>query len=597
MDTEDEQGSRPGAEGQRPIKAAHALRAALNAGYTRSDLRSDIQAGLTVGIVALPLSMALAIATGVPPQHGLYTAIIGGALIALLGGSTVQVSGPTAAFVVILAPITAKFGLAGLAVATFLAGLLQLLMGLSGFGRFIQYIPYPVTIGFTSGIAVVIATLQLKDFLGLTVASMPEHYIEKVAVLARAMPTLRVEDLCVGALTLAILVLGGRFLKKLPVPLVALLASVGLALLIEALVPGSDIALIRDKFATLDAPNGIPEGLPPIGLPWNFHAPLDPAITWNMGTAKELLLASFAIAMLGAIESLLSAVVADGMTGKTHDPNAELVGQGIGNMAVPFFGGFAATGAIARTATNIRFGARTPVAAITHAAFILLTMLLIAPYLGYLPMAALAALLLRVAWHMAEVRHFAHTLSDAPRSDKAVLLICFGLTVAIDMVVSVTAGVMLAALLFMRRMSDVTSVRLVTDSHGHPKTAVPGLVVYEVAGPLFFGAAQKAMSVLLATRREARVILLDMRSVPVMDITGLVNLESAIERIEKMGVFVVLGGVNSQPLHLMAKRNLKRVRASMKVMGSFDAAMEEAARIASGGTPSGPGAHPCLGAH
>ncbi|MFQ5736474.1 MAG: C4-dicarboxylic acid transporter DauA [Thermodesulfobacteriota bacterium] len=560
---------------------AQALTSAFREGYTFNDFRKDASAGAIVGVVALPLAMALAIASGVPPQHGLYTAIVAGALIALIGGSRVQVSGPTAAFVVILVPITAKFGFAGLAVATLFAGGIQLIMGFAGLGRLIQFIPYPVVIGFTSGIAVVIATLQIKDFFGLTMGPMPEHYIEKVAAIARALPTFRPADLVVGGITLFILTFWNRVFKKIPAPLFALIAAALIGVMIEHFFPGVDVATIRDRFGTPASPDGVPHGFPPFGWPWSFHAPGDHVVAFTPGVLKELLLASFAIAMLGSIESLLSAIVADGMTGQRHDPNSELVGQGIGNIVAPFFGGFAATGAIARTATNIRFGGRTPVAAVVHAVFILVSVLLLAPYLGYLPMAALAALMLRVAWHMSEAKHFFHTVRVAPRGDVAVLFTCFGLTVVFDMVVSVSVGVMLAALLFMRRMAYVTEARLVDEGPGaEDRPRVEGVLIYEIAGPLFFGAAQAAVSALMTIQNNARVVVLDMRKVPVMDITGLINLESALAQFEKLGVYTILAGMGSQPLHLMAREYMHRDRKLVRIRKSFDKALVEASVLA-----------------
>ncbi len=559
---------------------AKAVVSTFREGYTIKDLKSDISAGAIVGIVALPLSMALAIASGVPPQHGLYTAIVAGAFIALLGGSRVQVSGPTAAFVVILVPITAKFGFAGLAVATVFAGVIQLVMGFSGFGRLIQFIPYPVVVGFTSGIAVVIATLQIKDFMGLSMGPMPGHYAEKVAAIARALPTFSSADLAIGAVTLFILTFWGKVFKKIPAPLFALIAAAVLGVMVERFFPGVNVVTIRDRFSTPAAPYGVPQGFPPFGVPWGFHAPGDPAIAFTPAVLKELLFASFAIAMLGAIESLLSAVVADGMTGRRHDPDSELVGQGIGNMIAPFFGGFAATGAIARTATNIRFGARSPISSVVHAVFILASVFLLAPYLGYLPMAALAALMLRVAWHMSEAKHFVHTVRVAPRSDVAVLFVCFGLTVVFDMVISVTVGVMLAALLFMRRMSEVTSARLVEDVPGGDRPQIEGVLIYQIAGPLFFGAAQKAISALKIIQNNVRVVVLDMRRVHVMDITGLVNLESALDQFEKLGIYTVVAGAGSQPLHLMAREYMHRDRKFVRIRKSYDRALVEAGTLA-----------------
>jgi len=553
------------------LQPATALRRALRHGYTGKDLRADILAGIVVGIVALPLSMALAVASGVAPQYGLYTAIVAGAVVAALGGSMVQVSGPTAAFVVLLAPISAKFGVGGLVTATVLAGIILMLMGVLRLGGLIQFVPYPVTTGFTAGIAVVIATLQLKDFFGLTVAKMPEHYLERVTALARAFPTLRWQDLSVGLLTLALLLLWPRITRKVPAPLVALgLAGIAAAVLTH-FVPGFAVATIRSRFSYEIGGQifqGIPQ-LPPLPvLPWHLPGADGKPLGLSLDLLRELTPPAFAIAMLGAIESLLSAVVADGMTGGSHDPDAELLAQGTGNIIAPFFGGIAATGALARTATNVRSGARSPIAAIVHALFVLLSVLALAPVLGYLPMASLAALLLIVAWNMSEAKHFAHALRVAPRSDVLVLLTCFFLTVVFDMVVSVTVGVMLAALLFMRRMAEVSGVRLV-DQHplltGLPKD----VLVYEVAGPLFFGAAQKAMSALHRTPTGISVVLLDLSAVPAMDATGMVSLEAAVERLQALGVFVVLAGVQKQPMHVLARSGIHRGRKGEKKITVF----------------------------
>ncbi|MFL6200657.1 MAG: C4-dicarboxylic acid transporter DauA [Thermoanaerobaculia bacterium] len=552
-----------------PVRPAVALRTALRRGYHREDLRADLLAGIVVGIVALPLSMALAVASGVAPQHGLYTAILGGAVIAALGGSNVQVSGPTAAFVVLLAPISARFGLGGLVMATLMAGLILCLMGTLRLGGLIQFVPYPVTTGFTAGIAVVIATLQLKDFLGLTTGPMPETYLERIGVLARALPTVEWDDLAVGAFTLAVLLLWPRVTRKIPSPLVALGIAGAAAVLATNLVPGFEVATIQSRF------HGIPQVLPMPVLPWHLPGADGQPLGLSFGLLRDLLPSAFAIAMLGAIESLLSAVVADGMTGGSHDPDAELLAQGTGNILAPFFGGIAATGALARTATNVRSGARTPFAGIFHSAFVLLAVLLLAPVLGYLPMASLAALLLLVAWNMSEVKHFAHAMRVAPKSDVAVLLLCFGLTVVFDMVVSVTVGVVLAALLFMRRMAEVSDVRLV-DQHPLVKGLPKDVLVYEVAGPLFFGAAQKAMSALQRVPTGISAVLLDLSSVPAMDATGLVALEGTVERLQKMGIYVILAGVQMQPLRVLAKSGIHKRRDRIAVYRSMERAVAAA---------------------
>jgi SulP family sulfate permease len=561
------------------IKIASALRKTFKAGYKLSDFGRDILAGIVVGIIALPLSMALAIASGVPPQHGIYTAIVAGGLIALLGGSAVQVSGPTAAFVVILSPIAATYGLGGLLIATMMAGLLLIAAGLARLGRLIEFIPYPVTTGFTAGIAVVIATLQLRDFLGLKIAHMPDHFIERACAIGKALPTLGSGDLAIGLVTLFILIVLPRFTKVIPAALVALPVGALLAYLLQAHLAGFHADTIQSRFSyELNGVHhaGIPQ-LPPIPqFPWDFPGPKGQPLVMSLGLIQSLIGSAFAIAMLGAIESLLSAVVSDGMTGSRHDPDAELVAQGIGNVMAPFFGGIAATGAIARTATNVRCGARSPIAAMTHAVFLLLAVVILAPLLGYLPMASMAALLFIVAWNMSEAKHFVHVLRVAPKSDVFVLLTCFGLTVVFDMVISVGVGVVLAALLFMRRMSEVSSVKLVD---AHPmlpgQKLPPGVMIYEIAGPLFFGAAQKAMSSLRVINRGIKTVILDLASVPVMDATGLVNLESAMEHLRKSGVYIIIGGVNSQPLSLLTKSGLNE-----QPWLAIHETMEEAVRVA-----------------
>lgn len=548
---------------------APALRESLRQGYRLADFRSDLMAAIIVGTVALPLSMALAIATGVKPENGLYTAIFAGAVIALLGGSRVQVSGPTAAFVVILAPIAERHGLAGLMVASLLAGCILVFMGGAGLGRLIHYIPYPVTTGFTAGIAVVIATLQVKDFLGLSVTKLPEHFHDKLVALAAAVPTARAADAAIGAGTLAMLLFLPRLTRRIPAPIVALPLAALAAYVVERQWPGAGVATISSAFG------GIPRALPAPVIPWQM-----PVADGAIPDVGALMGPAFAIAMLGAIESLLSAVIADGMTGHKHDPDGELVAQGIGNIVAPFFGGFAATGAIARTATNIRSGGRTPIAGFLHAIFVLAAMLLFAPWLGYLPMAALAALLLIVAWNMSEARHALRMLRIAPRSDSFVLVACFLLTVLFDMVIAVTVGMVLAALLFMKRMAELTTFKLAEGLIEGPGGKLPpGVLVYEIAGPLFFGATQKAVSALRSIGNGVKVVLLDMRAVPTMDATGLVNLESALDTLHKSRIHVVVAGVQDQPLHLMARAGWKH-RPWVTVLRSFEEGMAAAKHAA-----------------
>jgi SulP family sulfate permease len=538
-----------------PFPIATALRRSFAQGYDGTRLRKDALAGIVVGVVALPLSMALAIAVGVPPQHGLYTAIVAGALVALTGGSKHQVSGPTAAFIVILAPIASKFGLSGLLTAGLMAGLLLIVMGVMRLGVFIEFIPHPVTTGFTAGIATVIATLQIKDVLGLPVARLPDDYFAKLRVLWAARDGVSTAEVGVAAVTLALLLLWPRVTKALPAPLVAIVVVAVGATVLSRAWPGFHVATIGSRFHTTVAGRdvaGIPQVPPMPHLPWR-----DGGLSFSK--VRDLFAAALAIAMLGAIESLLSAVIADAMTGKKHDPNAELVGLGLGNVVAPFFGGIAATGALARTATNIRAGATSPIAAVVHSMTVLFAVLAAAPLVAYVPMAALAALLLLVAWNMSELRHFVHVLRVAPRSDVFVMVLCFVLTVVFDMIVAIGVGVVLAALLFMKRMSEITSSRVLAPSsqEDENRTLPSGVVVYEIAGPLFFGAAQRAMGAIETVGGAARVVVLALGSVPVIDATGLVALESAIERLRLAHKLVVIAGPLPQPRRVFDKANLE----------------------------------------
>lgn len=554
---------------------AAALRAVLREGYTAQDFRADLVAGVVVGIVALPLAMALAIAVGVAPQYGLATAIVAGCIAALLGGSRTQVTGPTAAFVVVLAPIHAQFGLGGLLVSGLMAGLFLVLMGVARLGRLIEFVPYPVTTGFTTGIAVVIAVLQLKDLFGLSPSSHGHSFPETAAALIAAAPTFRPWELGVGLTTLGLLLVLPRLTKRVPAALVALPAAALLGALLEALVPSVELVTIGRRFgAAIDGTfvPGIPQAPPQLMWPWQAVDAGGAALPFDGATVRALLPGALAIAVLGAIESLLSAVVADGMARTRHDPDAELIGQGVSNLIAPFFGGIAATGALARTATNIRCGARSPVAAVTHALTVLAAVLLLAPMLEYLPMAALAALLLIVAWNMSEARHFVHLLRVAPGSDVVILLTCFLLTVVFDMVVGVSVGVVLAALLFMRRMAEMTQVRLASSNATRPTEPLPpGVIVYEISGPLFFGAAHKAMSTVQLVASDIRVVVLDMSDVDTMDVTGLVALESALSVLQSRGARVVLSGLRPQPGGLLEKADLAREYAVHLCANSEDA--------------------------
>ncbi len=572
-----------------------ALRAVLREGYGWRDLRGDVLAGVTVGIVALPLAMALAIAVGVPPQQGLYTSIIAGALVALLGGSRMQVTGPTAAFIVVLVPIFTKFGLAGLLLSGIIGGLILVALGLARLGRFIEFMPHPVTTGFTAGIAVVIATLQLKDVLGVQLpAGTPGDVLGRLRGMWAARGTIAPAEVVVAAVTLALLIGLPRLTRRVPAPLVALPVAATLAALLTHAFPGHPLATIASRFhATL--PDGrVVDGVPPLPplpiLPWHAAGPGGAPFVLSASTLRELLSAGFAVAMLGGIESLLSAVIADGMSGTRHDPDAELLALGIANVVTPFFGGIPATGAIARTATNIRSGARSPFAAVIHALTVLAAVLVLAPLIGTLPMAALAALLLIVAWNMAEAKHFIHILRVAPRADALVLVTCFALTVLFDMVVAVSVGVVLAALLFMRRMAELTQVRLTAPEAepgdgpaALPKTLVGKVALYEIAGPLFFGAAQKAMSSLGAISAHVQVVILRLDSVPVMDATGLVALESALESLSKRGCVAVLTGLQQQPAELIERAGLRHKPWRLMMRPDLASAIAAAEEVVGGG--------------
>lgn len=552
---------------------ASALRRAFHKSYGVADLRADLLAGVVVGIVALPLSMALAIAVGVPPQHGLYTAIVAGAATALLGGCKFQITGPTAAFIVILAPIVTRHGISGLLTAGLLAGIMLVLLGVTRMGSLIKFVPYPVTTGFTTGIAVVIATLQLKDVFGLRIKEMPEAYHEKLIALWEARGTFNPVELLVATATLLLLVGIPRVIRSIPAPLLAI-GSVTLGVVaLRPLLPPDAIATIGTRFHTVidgvEVP-GIPSTLPVPALPW---AELD----LDFAKLRALLPAAFAIALLGAIESLLSAVIADGMTGTRHDPDAELVGQGVGNILCPFFGGIPATGALARTATNIRAGARSPISGLMHALVVLLAMLLMAPWVAHIPMASLSALLLLVAWNMSELKHFTRLVRVAPRSDVVVLLTCFFLTVIFDMVWAVSVGFVLASLLFIRRMATLSAGGFAADTSGEEKTrpSLPqGVAMYEVNGPLFFGAAQNAMDTLHAAHGDAfHTLVLHLGHVTVIDATGFAALENTLHMLQGRGKRVVLAGPLPQPESIWERAEKEGLLRDVTIASDLNAAL------------------------
>ncbi len=513
----------------------------------------NIVAGLIVGVVALPLAMAFAIASGARPEQGIYTAIIGGVLISVFGGSRVQIAGPTGAFIAILAGITAKYGITGLQVATLMAGVMLVLMGVARMGGVIKFIPAPVVVGFTAGIGVIIFVGQWSEFFGLPKPA-GEHFHEKLWHLLLSFPQAHWPTLGLSLLGLALVLYSPRIrpLARVPGPLTAMLVVT----LLQALWQLPGIATIGSAFG------GIPTGLPEFALP-----------AMSLAQMLTLIGPAFTIAMLGAIEALLSAVVADGMAGTRHDSNQELIGQGIANVIAPLFGGFAATGAIARTATNIRNGATSPLAGITHAATLIAVLLFLAPLASGIPLAVLAAILFVVAWNMSEVKHFVHLLKSAPLADRLILLITFVLTVFADLVVAVNVGVILAILHFLRRMSDtvetqpVDETELTTELSRHGITRLPrGLMVYEIAGPMFFGAVENFERALVETHTRPRALVLRLRRVPFMDITGIQMLEEVTAKLRKRGVTVVLCEAN------------ERVKGKLLRAGVIDAAKPDAAK-------------------
>lgn len=504
------------------IAILEAKRAGL---LSRKHWINNILAGVIVGVVALPLSMAFAIASGVKPEQGLYTAIVAGGLGSLFGGSRLQISGPTGAFIVILAGITAKYGFHGLQMATLMAGVMLLLMGLTRMGGVIKFIPDPVIVGFTSGIGVIIWVGQWKDFFGLSPAAGAEHFHEKFWNLIQAFPGWHFGTTALGLLTLAILVLSPRFFKRVPPPLIAMVVATG----VQWLFHFDHVATIGSAFG------GIPQSLP------HFEAP---SLTYS--DMLELVVPAFTIALLGSIESLLSAVVADSMSGTKHNSNQELVGQGIANIFSPMFGGFAATGAIARTATNIRNGGTSPIAGLVHVLTLVAIVLLLAPLASLIPICALSAILFVVAYNMSEMYRFSHMVRTAPKSDVAVLLITFLLTVFGDLVIAVNIGVLLASLLFMKRMSEAVSIErqahedLAEEAENAEFNPPPKTVVFTMDGPFFFGAAQRLESALEHVHGHAEVLVLRLGKVPFIDATGMQSLWDLLDICKRYKTRLVL---------------------------------------------------------
>lgn len=545
------------------LRLGHALRESFAQGaYTGAHFRKDLLAGLSVGIIAIPLAMALAIASGVAPQYGLYSAAIAGFIIALTGGSRFSISGPTAAFVVILYPITENYGLGGLLLASVMAGLMLIAMALLRLGRLIEYIPEPVTLGFTGGIAVVIATLQIKDFFGLPIASLPDNFIEKIHVLALAMGQLHWPSLLVAGLTLAVMLFWPRLKTALPAHLPAVVLGALAALLLNH--AGFAVDTIHSRFSYTAADGslvqGIPSLLPGFAWPWTQIGGRGESLQLSWQLLKDLLPAAFAIAMLGAIESLLCAVVLDGMSGKRHSANSELLGQGIGNVVAPFFGGITATAAIARSAANFKAGAQSPVAAMVHALVVLLALVSFASLLEYLPMPAMAALLLVVAWNMSEAPKSLHLLSTAQASDRWVFFCCFLLTVMFDMVIAITAGIMLAAILFMKDIADMTRVVEIGNNRQYVPDKLPqGWRLFKITGPLFFAAADKVFAELTRYCEKGEGIVLYCDNVSMLDAGGVSALSKLIDHCDQVQAQLILTDVQSQPLETLAKAQVAKV--------------------------------------
>jgi SulP family sulfate permease len=512
-----------------------ALLEAKSAGlWSRHHIANNVLAGIVVGIVALPLAMAFAIASGARPEQGLYTAIVAALLTSLFGGTRLQIAGPTGAFIAVLSVITATHGMAGLQIATLMAGIILVGFGAARLGAVIEYIPSPVIVGFTAGIGVIIFVGQWKDFFGLSPAPSGLHFHEKILVLVQALPTINLATTGLALLALAILIVGPRLLKRIPAPLVAMVVIT----VVQSVFHFGGVATIGSAFG------GIPRTLPSFALPSVHFAQI-----------ISLVGPAFTIALLGSIESLLSAVVADGMAGTKHNSNQELIGQGIANIVAPLFGGFAATGAIARTATNIRNGATSPLAGVVHSGFLILVILLLSPLASSVPLCCLSAILFVVAWNMSEVPHFMRLVRGSPGTDVAVLLITFALTVFVDLVVAVNVGVILAALVFMRRMALSVNIEPhVEGADTAPRTALPpgsvpsGTVVYSIEGPLFFGAAQKLERTLAHVQRPATTLVLRMGQVPFVDATGISAIEEMITDFLKHDATVVLCEVRQNVL-------------------------------------------------
>lgn len=529
--------------------------------YSKDQFIKDIIAGIIVAIIALPLAIALAIASGVSPEKGIYTAIVGGFVVSLLGGSRVQIGGPTGAFVVIVAGIIQEFGIDGLIVATILAGIFLVIMGALKFGGMLKYIPYPITTGFTSGIAIIIFSTQIKDFFGLTMKTVPSEFVPKWIAYFDSFSTLNIQSILIGILSLAIIIFWPKINKKIPGTLIAIIVATILALLFNL-----NIETIGSRFGDISS------ALPSISIPHTSFVMI-----------KKLMLPALTIAILGSIESLLSAVVADGMIGGSHRSNMELVGQGIANICSGLVGGIPVTGAIARTAANVKNGGRTPVAGIVHALTLLIILLVFMPYVKLVPMSALAAILIVVSYNMGEWESF-QQIFKAPKSDAAVLLVTFSLTIFFDLVIAIGIGLLLASLLFMRRMADVSDVRYVLDENEDndqleliDSIKTPENVsVYEINGPFFFGAADKFMKAIRELGVPTKILIIKMSSVPAMDATGYHALELLYEICKKHHTELIMLGLQDQPLHALSKYGFIDLLGCENICDSVDEAINRA---------------------
>ena len=527
--------------------------------YSKEKLLKDIVAGIIVAIIALPLSIALALASGVGPEEGLYTAIVAGFIISFLGGSNVQIAGPTAAFATIVAGIVAKNGMEGLVLATLLAGVFLILMGVFKLGSLIKYIPYTITTGFTAGIAVTIVIGQMKDFFGVTYkgGETPVETMEKLEVFFHNIGTVNIQAVIVGVISVAILIAWPYLSKKIPGSLIAVLAGIFMVKLFKM-----NVLTIGDLYS-------VSSKLPSFNMP-----------TVNIGLIKSILPDAFTIAILAAIESLLSCVVADGMTNSKHRSNAELVAQGVGNMGSALFGGIPATGAIARTAANIKNGGTTPISGMVHAIVLLLILVLLMPYAALIPMPTIAAILFVVAYNMCQWRPFVRLVKTAPKSDIAVLVITFVLTVVFDLVIAIEVGFVLACLLFMKRMSDETGVvgwKYVeedTDDSEKLKVLPKEIRVYEITGPLFFGAAERVAQI--SVKEFTKCLIVRMRSVPAIDVTAMNALTELYEKCSENGIKLVFSHVNGQPMRVMEKAGFVEKVGRENFCDHIDSAIKEA---------------------